>query len=435
MPLNMFYSSEMVGSLIDTYKVVQTAKGSLRSLARHKLRSMLSVLGVICGVMALITMISIGEGAKREAIRRIEQLGIRNIYVKRLEQTKADLRRAVEKLSRGLTRQDAEVLQRECRDVVRACWLRELNVSIRGTFRPVWAKVVSCSAGYAPIHGLRLTWGRFITEMDRKAKNLVCVVGDDVAREIESGMVTGRYIQIGEYQFRIVGRLARRIEINAKGDLSIAFRDSNRMIFLPTGIAISGAGPAEPGGDIENGDRVTEITLEVDRTQHVMRVARLIKRILDLRHHGVIDYEMVVPLELIHHAARTKRLFQVVLAALASVSLLVGGIGIMNIMLATVSERKREIGIRRSLGATPADILFQFLLESTLLTAIGGGIGGIVGMAGLWLAKQWFDCPVVLTPLALGLPFVMSILAGLGFGTYPAYTAAKLSPIEALRHE
>jgi putative ABC transport system permease protein len=182
-------------------------------------------------------------------------------------------------------------------------------------------------------------------------------------------------------------------------------------------------------------DKLTEIVIQARRTDQVLHIARLVGRIMELAHGGAEDYQMVIPLELLHQSQRTQRTFNIVLGSIALISLLVGGIGIMNIMLATVSERTREIGIRRAVGATRKHITVQFLVESVLLTFSGGIFGVAIGIGGVWLITTLAGWQTAVTLWSIMLPLGMSIIVGIFFGLYPAYKAARMDPIAALHHE
>ena len=401
----------------------------------QKLRSLLSVLGVVCGVMAVVAMISIGEGAKQETAHQIEQLGTRNIYIKAVALTDNQVAKARERQSRGLTLADLQRIANGSTAAQRIASLRQISTSILGLPREILPQVVACSANYARLLGLHISAGRFIAPQDRRRKNLVCVLGSEVASRLEEVGKPGKFIRINNHMVKVVGILSR-IEHQTGTASTVSTRNHNEMVFVPleTAGTLDGlrAGRGQKAGAVH---QLSEIVVQVARTEDVVATARLVKRIMAVAHHDTQDYQFVVPLELLKQAERTQRTFNLVLGAIAGISLLVGGIGIMNIMLATVSERTREIGIRRAVGATRRDIVVHFLLESVMLTLSGGIIGLLCGL-GAVAAISWFaGWRVAISLWAVALPVIMSFLVGIFFGLYPARQASNVDPIVALRHE
>jgi len=405
---------------------------AIRSLLQHKLRAALSILGVICGVMAVLAMVSIGEGAKRESLSQIEQLGTNNIYLKAISLTETQEKAARERLSRGLTIYDKHRIMKGCSVVKDVACLNELTASMIGMIREISPQIVACSPNYIQVQKLFLSQGRFITDFDIEHKNLVCVVGDNVAESLGPVGKPGSHIRIEEHIFKVVGVL-RRYQKKAAKSSAVALRNYNNMVFVPLGTE----GVLDQARDIIGPIKreLTEIVIQTYRADQVLETAELIERIMGISHGGVKDYQMVIPLELLQQSQKTQRTFNIVLGSIAFISLLVGGIGIMNIMLTTVSERTREIGIRRAVGAAQEDIIIQFLVESVILTFSGGLFGIIAGIGGVWLITSLAGWKTAITLWSLILPLCMSIFVGIFFGLYPAYQAAKMDPISALHHE
>jgi putative ABC transport system permease protein len=414
-------------------KLFKFIKLAVKSLLQHKLRATLSILGVVCGVAAVLSMLSVGEGAKRESLAQIEQLGARNIYVKSVSQTETQERKSRAKLSQGLTLYDAQRILNGCRDVQDVAGLRELKASVFGAAKDVTPLIVASTPNYAPLLKIPIGNGRFISDQDMQESKLVCVVGDNVANSMGVSGIIGNHLRIENSLFNIVGIL-RRIESKVEKSGAISLRNYNDMVFIPltaSNLVNKTASSSGPNASPE----VTELIVAVSTSQQVLKSVPAVKRTLEITHGGVDDYQIVVPQELLNQSRKIQRTFNIVLGSIAFISLLVGGIGIMNIMLATVSERTKEIGIRRAFGATYRDIIIQFLAEATILTFTGGIIGIIVGLGGVWAISAIAKWNTAITMLSLVLPLLTAILVGIFFGLYPAYAAAKMDPIAALRYE
>ncbi len=414
-------------------KFIKTIRIATRSLMQHKLRSFLSVLGIVCGVMAVLSMISIGEGAKQEVVQQIEQLGTRNIYLKAVNLTSDQRHKARERLSTGLTHRDVKRILTGCRDVHLAAALKEITATVTDTPGEISPQVVAASASYGEIQNLVLSRGRFISALDALQKNMVCVLGNDVAERMGVQGKPGQYVRIENHLFRVVGILNPFHRKESKAG-TIAVRNYNEMIFIPLGTESNLVRPASR--EQRSSDQgLSEVVIQVHRTDQVLSTAKIVNRIVQVTHNNVKDYQMIIPRELLQQAQKTQRTFNIVLGAIAGVSLLVGGIGIMNIMLATVTERIREIGIRRAVGANRSNIITQFLVEAVILTFTGGLIGIAAGIGAVAVIATLSGWHIAITPWAIAAPLVMSILAGIFFGLYPAVQASRMDPVAALRHE
>ena len=410
---------------------------AVRSLLQQKLRSFLSVLGVVCGVMAVVAMISIGEGAKKETLDEIEQLGTRNIYIKAVALSEDQVALAREHLSKGLNTADMQRIKKGAAMIQNVACLREVKTAILGLAREISPQVVACSAGYAEMQRIHISSGRFIAPQDQRQKSLVCVLGSDIAQSLGDAGVPGGFIRMGPHLFKVVGVLSRIARQTGRHS-TVSVRNYNEMAFIPLETApslVQTDTDTDATLHFPTAHQLSEIVVQVGRTRDVQAAAALVKRIMEVAHHGTQDYQLLVPLELLKQAERTQRTFNLVLGAIAGISLLVGGIGIMNIMLATVSERTREIGIRRAVGATRGHIMVHFLVESVFLTVAGGIIGLLCGLGAVEIISGLAGWTVVVSFWSAVLPLQIAFMVGIFFGLYPARQAAKVDPIVALRHD
>jgi putative ABC transport system permease protein len=411
------------------HNVFQLLMTAWKSLLVHKLRSFLSILGVICGVMAVMTMIATAEGAKREILDQIEDLGLKNIYIKRLPLTADQQRKAGENKSYGLSLEDLRTLQHTTGKGVRLAAMQELVASPVGTQQEILPRVIRCTSEYAEILSLTVVSGRFITMRDCEQEALVCVLGASVAKKLGKDGEIGKVIRLQDSLYTIVGILAEFRTAEKK--VTKTSKDNfNDTLLFPLVMNYNGASSSADPTDAEP---VSEIVVEAEKKEHVVALAALIDRLLQVSHNAVLDYQMVVPLQLLSQSLKAQRVFDLVLAVSGGISLVIGGIGIMNIMLAAVSERKREIGIRRAVGATKGDIVFQFLAESVLLTSTGGIIGVLAGYISVRLIERTAGWSMQITAGAFMAPLFLAVLIGVFFGMYPAVQAAKLDPMQALR--
>jgi len=393
----------------------------LRGLLLHKLRSTLSILGVVFGVAAVVAMSSVGEGARREALEQLGALGMDSVTLR--------ARRSASAPAPGpgaLRLRDAESLARVVPHVVATAPVREAELSAEAGGRRADAVAVGTTPDYLLAARLGIAAGRFLAPLDLRDRKRVAVLGASVASALfPFGPACGERILLGGDWFQVVGVLQGRSSARGR-TTAIRTRDVNRAVFVPLPALDRGADPRPDGVD--------EIVMRVDDPRQVTAAAEAAKALVE-RAGGGAPFDVVVPREILRARERTQRIFNVVTGAIAAISLLVGGIGIMNIMLASVAERTREVGIRRALGATQRDVAAQFLAESSLLTAAGGVLGALLGTAGAALIQQLAGWPTALSPLMLTLALLTAIAVGVGFGSYPAWLAARLAPMDALRHE
>ncbi len=433
------------------FGIKRTAKLGIKSLWMHKLRSTLTALGIIFGVSSVIAMLAIGEGASQETQAVIARLGSTNIIIETVEPPKERADTGGEQQNRmnsyGLTYKDAESIRNTLHDVEVVVPIREIDQEARFHSRKVGIKIVGSIPWYTEISPLQVVHGRFISSIDLHQQQSVCVIDEQLVNSL-FGFVdpVGKDILIQGNSFKVIGvagaaslggeqnSLDKAVQ-TATGSESAA--TGNVYIPLSTTKARFTEITASFSGGRQSLERVQlqKITVKVDLTEQVLPMRDILDTLLTRLHEDKKDFRIVVPLELLRQAKRTQAIFSIVLGSIAAISLLVGGIGIMNIMLATVSERTREIGIRRALGAKKRDIIVQFLSETLILTFSGGILGIILGSLLPVLVERFGNMPTVITGGSLILSFGISGLVGVVFGLYPAYRAANMDPIESLRHE
>ncbi len=408
-----------------------TLKTAYYSLLQHRLRTTLSILGVVCGVMAVVAILAIGEGAKQETMRQIEQMGVTNIYIRADQLTPDQLNRARQHHSDGLQDKDRSWLQNNNNFIRTTAALRERALNLTGLPEHLSPKLIECTAGYRQILGIKLEHGRFISHIDVDTRKQVCVLGWKIARELGSSGNIGNSLHIGGQLFRIVGTLGRQDLLNTS-DTKISLQDLNETIFFPLGTIQVNREVGAAG--VISRRPLSEIVVEVDSADHVMIAASLIRRSMEIAHKGVDDFQLIIPLELLAQSRKIQGIFNLVLSIIGAISLVIGGIGIMNVLLANISERIKEIGLRRAVGARPKHIFIQFLSEAVLLTFIGGLcgiIGGICLSLGIALLTEW---PIQFSLYSFIIPLSVSIFIGLFFGLYPAMKASQMDPIAALNN-
>jgi putative ABC transport system permease protein len=422
-----------------TNPLVRAVRTGVNSLMLHKLRSLLTTLGVLFGTSSVIAMLAIGEGASFEAQEQIKLLGSQNVILRSVKPPEDPNQGSQQTrvISYGLTEDDFRRIEETFPAVKRTVPLREIEKEVRHRDRALNPRVLATRPEYQEVTG-RLIWeGRFLTPQDARALNNVCVLGTEVARyffPLQSSL--GERIKIGSDYFTVVGVLAPRLR--TADDPAHAGADITGEIFIPFETAKQWYGVLQVRQRAGSRDmtevELHEVVIEVDGPENVSMVAEAARQMLG-QFHKNRDYEIVVPLELLARAEETKRIFNIVLGSIAGISLLVGGIGIMNVMLATVTERTREIGIRRALGAKRRHITTQFLVETVVLSVGGGLLGVALGLVIPLVVERFADMRTIVTPGAPFLAFGISAGVGVVFGLYPAWRAAGMDPVEALRHE
>ncbi len=405
---------------------------SVDNLLVHKLRTLLTMLGMIFGVAAVLSMLSIGAGAQQQVMAFIQDLGVRNIIVEARETTDFQANQKLRQQSPGLTFRDLRAIEAAIPGVEMVTPRKRFTpsrvVPKPDTELPV---VYGVQPNYREIAGLRVTEGRFYTDDEAAHAAAVCVLGEAVRwRLFGEADPLGRFVKVNEQWFEVIGVVGPQAV--AQGEVGgLPAQDRNNMIYVPTTAAMLRLEDNYSGVRDEIDGIFVRITNEAD----IGTASAIARGILETSHRGASDYTLVVPAELLAEQQRTKRIFDIVMVALASISLLVGGIGIMNIMLASVMERTPEIGLRRAIGATRVDIIRQFVLETTLIAVAGGAIGLALGVVMSRLIAGFAGWSTIVTTASVLLAFLVSVVVGLVSGVYPAMKAASLDPVQALHYE
>lgn len=402
----------------------------IRSLALHRLRSFLSTLGVLFGVVAVITMQSIGEGAKMETLAQIEQLGMNSITIRQNEIAEAQLQKGLEHRSHALNFADMQALEKNVPHIQNSAALKVVTACINATVTAISPEILAVTHTFDKIKGLETSEGRFLGSLDISNRNHMCVLGSEVSKSLGKFGHVGQTLRIENTDFQIIGVLKNK-QWKAGKTTALTSRNLNKSVFIPLGAEMSL--PNLTG--LPKQENFSEIALQIKHSAQIPQAALVIKRIMEKAHGNVDDYQVIIPQELINQAYRTQYTFNLVLGSIAAISLLVGGIGIMNIMLATVSERTREIGIRRAVGANKRQIALQFLAETLLLTFIGAILGVVIGIFFSHLVGFLAGWTTIVTGWSIFLSLGMATLVGALSGLYPAVKAASMDPIRALRHD
>ncbi|MHC1708350.1 MAG: ABC transporter permease [Bacteroidales bacterium] len=447
---------------------------SLEAVFINKSRSLLTALGIIFGVAAVIAMMAIGAGAKQEILDQIKLVGVNNIIIKPIIKGKSDKnsdqnsssgessqgKESKEKYSPGLTVKDAEAIKKHIPSVSKVS--PEVNYETfivkDGVRSP--AKLNGVTPDFFEMFGLDIHQGQMFNQEQLEMGKSVCIIGPVVKTKLfKQQDPIGQFIKCGHVWLEVIGVLENRnVTKNATETLDISdynntifapiqtllLRFQNRSLINPDDLGEGGGyydygdfavSYSSDGGAANNKNELDKITVQVSETEMVGPTTEVLKRMISRRHSGVDDFEIKVPELLLKQEQRTKDIFNVVLGVIAGISLLVGGIGIMNIMLASVMERIKEIGLRMAMGATRKDIIVQFILEATLISLTGGIIGIFLGVVMAKLITQITGILTIISGLSIIISFGVSATVGILFGYMPAKKAATQDPVESLRHE
>ncbi len=415
--------------ILDVMPELQMGIGSLLA---HKLRTLLTMLGMIFGVGAVVAMLSITEGARQEMIRYIDLLGVNNIVVEANEAPDRDTLIEVRQVSPGLTFRDARAIAANTPNIA--------SLSERKTFQPTsmlpsvsgdLPKLIGVRPNYTDIYSMSLIEGRFFTADEHLRSSPVCVLGERAKIGILGyGSAVGEPIKVNEVWLRVIGVTAPQSTAESEVE-GLESDDRSNVILAPLNSVMR---RFEDNSSYLK-DEIDGIYIRVGPESDPIETSQIVRAILNVTHNAANDFSVLVPADLLAQREQQQLVFKIVMICIAGISLLVGGIGIMNIMLATVLERTREIGIRRAVGARQRDIVRQFLIEAVMISILGGLIGIAAGFGGSRIIAAIAGWATVVTVISIIVSFGVSVFIGLLFGIYPAMQAAKLDPIEAIRYE
>ncbi len=426
----------------------------MNGLLSHKLRSVLTALGIIFGVAAVIAMLSIGEGARQEALEQISLMGVNNIIIRAKDPTPQSFGKAKANFSPGLELQDGQAISQICSfvDAVVPQWEKTVGAQYKSERKDV--KVIGTTPEFLQVFNYGLASGRFLQRFHIEGQENVCVLGSDAKDQLfHFENPVGKQIKLDDQWFTVIGVMQPRLDPKKKLE-NLKVRNLNLDIYIPITTAqfkmvrykgSGGGGSQFFGGGVvffSSGGQtpipknlLDQMTVKVTADLPIDEATQVIRNIFTRRHYGIDDYEIIVPEALVQQSQKTQQIFNIVMGAIAGISLLVGGIGIMNIMLASVMERTKEIGVRRAVGATRADVLGQFLFEAVFLSIVGGLIGIALGFSLTKIITLYAEWRTVVSPSTVILAFGVSAAVGIAFGYYPARKAAYQNPIESLRYE
>ncbi len=429
----------------------------IEAIQTNKIKSLLTALGIIFGVAAVISMLAIGNGAEHEILEQIKMVGVNNIIISPSTTTvegsagespaaSDETASGKKKFSRGLTLLDAEAIGEVVPTVARVCPVISINYSaiLNGRSKPVTLE--GTNNHYFDLFNISLQSGQVFNERQQEKGYPVCIIGDNI-RNLFFGQEepVGQYIKAGEVWLQVIGVVERR-DFTASASDEMGISSTDNKIFIPVKTMllrfknralvradeIERQNNAGAAGN-ENLNQLDKIIVQVRETEQLTVTSQILSRLILRRHNNLYDFEVTIPELLLKQQQRTKNIFNIVLGVIAGISLIVGGIGIMNIMLSSVMERIREIGLRQAIGASRKDIIVQFLAESTLISVVGGIAGIILGVALSMIITAVFDIKTIVSLFSIVIAFGVSALVGITFGYLPARRASDQDPVESLR--
>lgn len=431
-------------------------------ITTNKVRSFLTALGIIFGVASVITMLAIGNGAEKEILAQLELVGVNNIVVTPIPDKEdesasmndeEDDKEESKRFSKGLDVLDAQSILQHIPTVNLVSPEILLETYVINNGRQNSVRLVGIAPEYFKSSNINLDSGKAFSEFQIKNALPVCIVGKKVEKKLFTGETAiGKRIKVKDVWLQIIGVIEEKL-ISDKAQENLGIRDLNEDVYIPLNtflvryqdrkiitdkIGASNRGQsAGPKKRIPRGNyhQIDKLTVQVSNSSELKATAEVLSKMLKRRHNDVLDFEITIPIQLLKQQQKTKQIFNIVLSIIAGISLLIGGIGIMNIMLASVLERTKEIGIIRAIGATEEDVILQFLSESVLISVGGGVVGIILGVIGAYVIEMFSGIETVLSLNSILLSFFIAVIIGLIFGIFPAKAAANKRPIEALRSE
>tara|TARA_R110002050_G_scaffold300364_1_gene469399 strand:- start:5676 stop:7037 length:1362 start_codon:yes stop_codon:yes gene_type:complete len=445
-------------------KLKSTFNEAFWFIKTNKVRTFLTALGIIFGVASVITMLAIGNGAEKEILAQLELVGVNNIVITPIpdekdedanENEEENNKTESKRFSKGLDVLDAINIQKNIPSVKLTSPEIILNTYVINNGRQNNVKLIGISPTFFESSNINLENGKSFSQYQIKNALPVCIIGKKVEKKLFTGeSAIGKQIKVKDVWLQVIGVIEEKL-ISDKAQENLGIRDLNEDIYIPIntflirykdrkiisakvdGNMMSSQNQNGPKKSIPRGNyhQIDKLTVQVSNSNELKATAEVVSKMLKRRHNDVLDFEITIPIQLLKQQQKTKQIFNIVLIIIAGISLLIGGIGIMNIMLASVLERTKEIGIIRAIGATEEDVILQFLSESILISVGGGIIGIIVGIIGAYVIEIVSGIETVLSISSILLSFFIAVLVGLVFGIFPAKAAANKKPIEALRTE
>jgi len=402
-------------------------KQAITEMLAHKLRTLLTLLGMVFGVGAVIAMLSIGEGAKVESTQLIESMGLRNLVINE-KITDNETRKEIRKNSIGLNFNDIQAITNTLPFVTEHCAQKKIKTYLLFSKNSKSdSSVMAVSPECFGLSNHHLEKGQFFDSKDNQNNRQLAVIGSEVAKSLfPNEDAIGKLIKVNHLWVKVIGVLKSQ-KLSKKEIQGIKLGAEHNRIFIPISTALKRLKIP----DLES--QLDSIRVKIDESMPPQVAAMAITKLLKRRHGNIDDFEIIVPASLLNQQNKTQQIFTIVMSSIAGISLLVGGIGIMNIMLATILERTKEIGLLRALGAKKSDIKNQFLVESATIAAVGAILGIIMGVILSIVIQSFADWPVQFSLFSIILAVAVCLLTGIGFGYYPAKKAAELDPITALQ--
>jgi len=450
-------------------KLKSNFKEAFWFIKTNKVRTFLTALGIIFGVASVITMLAIGNGAEKEILAQLELVGVNNIVVTPIPDEGEDSsdneeennKEQTKKFSKGLDMLDAQSIKTYIPSVKLVSPEIILDTYVINNGKQNSVKLIGVSPNFIDVSNIQIEKGSKFNAYQIENALPVCIIGKKVEKKLFTGQsALGKHIKVKDVWLQVIGVIEEKL-ISDKAQENLGIRDLNQDVYIPIKtflvryrdrkiimdkaspemaggfMVISGGGQSGPKEKIPRGNyhQIDKLTVQVSNSNELKATAEVLSKMLKRRHNDVLDFEIEIPIQLLKQQQKTKQIFNIVLSIIAGISLLIGGIGIMNIMLASVLERTKEIGIIRAIGATEEDVILQFLSESILISVGGGIIGILLGVIGAYIIEMVSGIETVLSLNSILLSFIIAVLVGLIFGIFPAKSAANKRPIEALRSE